>query len=356
MKSTVSFIFDTLDALICLPTFLLIVAWLIKVSIDLYRTIKKYNSITKSRTEAQSPYRAVEIYNYKTHISKFIIAIAICIAELSQIIFAYLYRIVDIRIPKLDMDVVNVSAIAFGKTIHVSCDYDVLKFVFHPYLFLFFDLYLAAYILLMVLLSFLTRFLSLRYLRHPVKPYLLRYLAWLLFQFTLIALSSNSFTFPFLFVLMPVLSIVNWFLLVRESVFLSRVLNMNIRSIAWYSNNTRSFNNQLIAYNNYKLFRKLLLISLFISVIVIFFLFFASGFKLFICLTQYHSTLNPILNIMEHLASYIDPVFLFLYLLSYGLPFWTYTGAFCISKCSNKNQQYRFNYANTKIQPLLGNP
>ena len=141
MKSTVSFIFDTLDALICLPTFLLIVAWLIKVSIDLYRTIKKYNSITKSRTEAQSPYRAVEIYNYKTHISKFIIAIAICIAELSQIIFAYLYRIVDIRIPKLDMDVVNVSAIAFGKTIHVSCDYDVLKFVFHPYLFLFFDQY-----------------------------------------------------------------------------------------------------------------------------------------------------------------------------------------------------------------------
>ena len=350
MKQTVSYIFDTLVALSCITTFILIITWLIKVSIDLYKTIKKYN-VTKSRTEAQSPYVAIEIYNYKTHISKCVIVIAICMTELSQIVFGYLYRIVALKLPTLS--VVNVSAV--GQTIHMSCDYGVLKFILHPYLYLILNLDIATYILLVVLLSFLTRFLSLRYLRHPVYPYLIRYLAWFLFQFTLIALSSNSFTFPLLFVLMPLFSIINWLLLVRESIFLSRVLSMDIRSIVWYSKNTRSFKNQLIAYNNYKLFRKLLLVSLFISVIVICLLFFSSGFKIFICSTQDPSNAPPIPHTMMDLASYIDPIFLLLYLVSYGLPLWAYTGALCIHKYSNRNQQYRFNYSNTKTQPLLRN-
>ena len=352
MKHIFDYIFNTLSALACFTTFFLIIAWLIKVSIVLYKAIKKYNVI-KNSTEAQSPYLSIGIYNYKTHISKCIIIIAICIAELSQIVFAYLYRIVDLMLPNRNMKVVNVTAV--GETFHLSCDYDVSKFIFHPYLFLFFDLYLAAYILLMVLLSFLTRFLFLRYLRLPVKPYLRRYLAWLLFQFTLVALSSNSYTFPLLIVLMPVFSVINWLLLVRESIFLSRVLNMNIRSIEWYSKNTSSFNAQLIAYNNYKLFRKLLLVSLFISVIVICLLFFTSGFKILMCSTQDLSKLNPIFNIMMNIPSYIDAIFLLLFLVSYGLPFWAYTGALCIHKYSSRNQQYRFNYSNTKIRPLLRN-
>ncbi|KAI6654760.1 hypothetical protein LOD99_2639 [Oopsacas minuta] len=350
-----SYVFFGLTAITILATIILNVFWLVKICIELYKTIKKYN-ITKNRTDfhplykdVQSLSQSMELYNYKSHMAKFVIVISICGVELFQFVFTYLSRLIFILIPKPE----ELNVTLFGVwDFHLTCNYAFEKYYSHPFIIVFFDLDNATYILLMVLLSVLTRFLSLRYLRHPVRPVLMKYLAWLLLQYALIALASTIYTYPIMFLLIPSFFIINWLLFVKESLLLSRVLKMNVKELMWHSPDRIFFNNQLLAYKHYKFFRILLILSLFISVILVCLLFFATGFKAVLCFSQAFP-LSPTAILIKDVMKYIDPIFLFLWLVSYGLPLWVYSAACFILKYSNRNQQYRFNYSN--IRPLLRN-
>ena len=96
-----------------------------------------------------------------------------------------------------------------------------------PYLILLYGINLILFTLLFVLLCILTRYLATRYLNHPFKRTLYKYIAWLVVQCIIIVICSNIYTVIFMYLIFPVFCFINCFVLLRDNLFLSRVLKSN---------------------------------------------------------------------------------------------------------------------------------
>ena len=228
--------------------------------------------------------------------------------------------------------------------------------------------YLLNY-LLFVCLSILTRYLAARYFNHPFRRILIKYLVWLSVQFLIVCLCSTKYTLAFSVILFPLLSIINWLVLLRDNRLLSRNLKSHLREIKLFGNSKTLYREQLSAFRFYRIFQKLLLVSFFfLSLLGIFhklfhlcFIIFDSycilnvvyGFNISIDSPYLHSSHTKV--IQQEYGDIIESIFACIYSLSTLFPLILITlfplVYACFKRYKYRNIVYRYNYEN--IQPLL---
>ena len=219
------------------------------------------------------------------------------------------------------------------------------------------------------MLSILTRYLAARYFNHPFRTILIKYIVWLSVQFLIISLCSTIYTAALAFILFPLLSIINWLVLLRDNRLLCRNLKSNLREIKLFGNSKTLYREQLFAFRFYRVFQKTLLLSSFLMSLL------CTIYQLFhLC---YHILdLNCVLKVVYGFnnsidISYFQPshgklvlqrfgtifaiLFFCLYSLSNLLPL-IFITLFplmygCFQRYKYRNIVYRYNYDNLK--PLL---
>ena len=223
--------------------------------------------------------------------------------------------------------------------------------------------------LLCVCLSILTRYLAARYFNHPFRTILIKYLVWLSVQFLIVYLCSTKYTLAFSFILFPLLSIINWLVLLRDNRILSRNLESHLREIKLFGNSKTLYRQQLFAFRFYRIFQKLLLLSFFfLSLLGMFhklfhlcFIIFDSycilnvvyGYNISIDSPYIHSSHAKF--ILQEYGNITEIIFGCFYSLSTLFPLILITifplilG--CFRRYKYRNFVYRYNYEN--MQPLM---
>ena len=236
--------------------------------------------------------------------------------------------------------------------------YKLLEYFQNPYWIVLENLCYSLFLLFFVVLSILTRYLSARYLIHPFRRTLCKYILWYIFQLVIIALVSNVYTYIFSFLIFPVLGIANWIILCKDTSKLSRVLSSNLRDILHYSDHLSFYKQQYSFYAYFRVYRIFQLSSLFIIVLMCFSHYIAYILDLFIdgiCLINslYHTNIpEPFpqnfyhLTILDASLTIISTLWI-IYLLLIGIPLvWvTFTPLLyqCYKRCTDKEEYYRFN-------------
>ena len=223
--------------------------------------------------------------------------------------------------------------------------------------------------LLFVSLSILTRYLAARYFNHPFRTILMKYLVWLFLQFLIVSICSTIYTLLLSFILFPLLSIINWLVLLKDNLLLCRNLKSNLREIKLFAYTKTLYREQLFAFRFYRVFQKILLLSLFflsltltfIQMLQLSYIFFDShcilnviyGFNISIDTTYLLS--SNFTNQIQAYGNIIISLICCLYSLSTLFPLILITFFPLIRECFKRYKYrhivYRYNYEN--IQPLL---
>ena len=304
------------------------------------------------------------LYHYKTDITKYVLMIMCSIVEIVSIIFSGITEIIQSRLHLANETKLN-------SLMHQNYDCSsptwFLIYSQHPLDVLLQNICLFLVLFAILLICILSRYLAARYLHHPFKHILVKYISWYLFQGILLAFCSTWYTWFFLILLLPIICLINWKLLQRDTSILSRVLKSNITEIKLFSNNKVLYHRQLSAYKFYRIFRVALLISfltlslygcLFILYRAIEILLFHRCIKILAWMWYFPTPLEVPIHIRHNIIVaiyFIDKVSLMIYSISSCLPLCLITFSPIVLKCmmryTEKVDQYRYNYQT--LQPLL---
>ena len=344
------------------------IGWLIRCAITCVKLITKYKEC--KRTPNLHPiYRDVQylsqqrkLYNLETHFVKNVL-IFMCIAV--EIIGMFGIAIIGL------VDTMHIKEYSkFNSTIvaieikYPNCSINSImeNFYFLPSSIILHNIEGFLLMFILILLSILTRYLAARYLKHSFHRTLRKYIILSSVQFIIIVGCSTIYTIICSFILFPVLLIINWVILFKDSQFLSRVLKSNLKEIELHTNNKTLFREQLLAYKFYCFFQKLMFFS--ISALVL----GVSLFNLYYLVVSFYDSfclLNLIygFNISSNtprsshdkfgVEVYLHQVcvyILLLYSISSSLPLLSITifpiirG--CIKRYRSRYYVYRYNYDN----------
>ena len=333
--------------------------------ISKHRICKRAPNLHPIYRDVQFLSRQRKLYNMKTHIIKYVLIVLYLCVDISTSVwlgvcilsFPYLHTKFFVKRNQIQSQYTNCH---FNS--HLAYLY------FNPIYSIMYNVELLFILLQFSLLCILTRYLAARYLNHSFKSTLFRYLIWLAVQGIIIALCSTIYTRIFSLLLFPIFLIADWFVLLRDSRVLSRVLRSNLREIKLHSTNTFLYKEQFTAYKCYRIFHKFLLFSLFLCIAVITLYCFRQLFELLsesFCLLEYTYgfNYNPHLNIsLLHYLKFkdhdrtINSVALAIYSFSNSLPLLCATLTpliiACVKRYRSRHLVYRFNYENIR-QPLL---
>ena len=244
------------------------VGWLIHCADVCVKIIKKYR-VCQHKPNLHPIYRDVQylsqqrkLYNLETHFVKNLLMLLCIAVELIYIFWFEVLGIANVRYSreysKYNSTIIAIEAKYPNCYIHST----MKEFYFFPFAIILRNIESFIFVLLFFLLSILTRYLAARYLNHPFNRTLRKYIIWLSVQFIIIVACSTLYTVIISFVLCPVLLVINWFVLLKDSQFLSRVLKSNLIEIELHTNNKFLLKEQLSAYKFYRFFQKLMFFSL----------------------------------------------------------------------------------------------
>ena len=308
-----------------------------------------------------------KLYNLKTHFVKYVLIVMCLSVELIGNIWIGITGVVSGHFVEDNSS--NYFRMLQIYRLNPQCFmYSRLRHMYlFPYIILLYSINFILITVLLVLLCILTRYLATRYLNHPFKRTLYKYIAWLVVQCIIIVICSNIYTVIFMYFIFPVFCFINWFVLLRDNLFLSRVLKSNLIELRLHSYSRQLYRQQLTAYKFYGFFNRILLgaifcLSLFVllycieHIILVLsssycFMNLVYGLNIEVDYTKYRSLLGTIHTIFTCLDSFS----LLLYSFSNSLPLLCITLFPLVSKCikryRSRNNVYRFNYDN--IQSLL---
>ena len=350
-------------------TILFNIGWIIQCVRECWRVARNYR-ICKRTPNLHPIYRDVQylsqqrkLYNLKTHFVKYVLIVMCLSAEICAIIFLVSFSglCAEPLTNKLHNEWLQIRS---KYQCHLT--YQVAHIIFFPFYIFMYAFGYFQFFLLFVLLSILTRYLAARYLNHSFKRTLLKYISWLAVQFVIVLFCSTIYTIIFSLFLFPLIILLNWIVLLRDNIILSRVLRSNLREIELHSNNMVLYREQLSAYKFYRIFNKTLLLSLFllVSVLILVNLSFVFQFTKSMCIVNIvYGIKHPMPNIIQlsslfnilfdHFVMGIISVF---YSLSTSLPIVCVTFIplvrACVKRYKSRHNVYRYNYENIK-QPLL---
>ena len=331
------------------------------ISVD-YKLCKNTPNLHPIHRDVQYLSQQRKLYNLKTHFVKYVLIVLCLSVELIGSIWVVITGVVSWS--KLENTSIKNSMLLQISNLYPHCivhDRLIYMYLF-PYLILLYSINFILFTLQFVLLCILTRYLATRYLNHPFKRTLYKYIAWLVVQCIIIVICSNIYTVIFMYFIFPVFRFMNWFVLLRDNLFLSRVLKSNLREIKLLSYSRQLYRQQLTAYKFYRFFNRILIIAIFC---LSFFVLLYCIEHIFRVLSNSYCLLNLVycLNINVDYSKYsslldtiwaisncLDYFSLLLYSFSNSLPLLCITLYPVVSKCikryKSRNNVYRFNYDN----------
>ena len=364
-------------------TTILVFTTCVNVGLVIYCSLKCYRVFREYKTCQTSPnlhpiYKDVQylsqqrkLYNLKTHLVKYVLMVMCLCTEIVATVWTGITLVIGSELTKYANDNPTMPrSLELAPYPNCTVHYFFRISYTFPYFIPILQLNTSLYILLFVLLSILIRYLAARYLNHPFQRTLLKYLIWLALQLLLFALCSTLYSFLFSVVLSPIFGIANWLVLSRDYLILLRVLRSNLREIRLHYNNKVLYREQLYAYKSYHLFGRILVFSLFWLVIADICLCIKCIYQLIFdsyCVLDLIYNLNFSVNManrqentsstVEHYALLLNTLVFFMYILTNSIPSISITvlpivGA-CIKRYRSRHYVYRYNYANTRIKPLL---
>ena len=355
-------------------TFCLNIVWLIyclvkfRVVFKKYQTCKRTPNLHPIHRDVQYLSQQRKLYNLKTHLVKYALIVLCISVELILTAWLGITEITykkQIHNSKLKATIIEIEA----EYPNCSFSHILTRLYFFPYFIILINMNYFLGFLLFVCLSILTRYLAARYFNHPFRTILIKYLVWLSMQFLIVCLCSTKYTLVFSAILFPLLSIINWLVLLRDNRLLSRNLKSHLREIKLFGNSKTLYMEQLFAFKFYRFFQKVSLLSLFFLSLVCLFnqiyqfslIVFDSycifnvvyGFNISFDSPYLHSFHDKFM--LQEYGNIIDIIFGCLYSLSTLFPLILITlfplihG--CFKRYKYRNIAYRYNYEN--IQPLM---
>ena len=209
-------------------TFCLNIVWILVCMRECYIDINRY--LTCKRTPDLHPvYRDVQylsrqrkLYNLETHIVKYVLVISCMSVEVVGLAYLVILSAVIIIQPN---EVLLAEMMKYLKE-HPHCNFDNQFWILllTPQLMWLQNFMYFIGFLWSVLISILIRYLAARYLNHSFYKTLYKYIVWISVQFCVVAFCSNKFTLTFSYFAIPLFSIINWLVLLRDNRILCRVL------------------------------------------------------------------------------------------------------------------------------------
>ena len=320
------------------------------------------------------------LYNWETHIVKDILLLFICCAEICEPIVAMVTGLIvtymnvpDAKRPYYPHfnTTASLTPCTIKQTIsEINTQATIITFNEGWYIYLI-SLMVSLCSVFQIMLSFLTQYLSKRYLLHPIRKTLIVHIALALTQTILILSLTNSYTVILYYLIVPILVFMDWCILVRNSRILFRVLKSNVRDLKLNLSNRYLYREQWRLLQVYKMLIPILLTAiLFINfaIIVRFFFHLTSAFIWSHCVNQITGDAHTlygyskpfyILNIMFAMYQYSVFALVLLHFLLLGFPICAISFGMCFSACAkrcfDKERYYRFNYYNFKEALLKEN-
>ena len=348
--------------------------WTVNVIQHLKQSIRMY------RIQKRMDFRDIRernriLYNHETHIVKDIILLIICIAEMCEPVMSVIVGVFISTHFAIDYvanyptfnSTASLTPCTFKQTIlDINSQADELIFpeVWYMDLFSFFIICCIGFI---ILLSLLTRYLSKRYFIHPIRRTCITHIALALIQISIICcLTNRDITIFYLFIV-PIMILIDWCILVRNSRILFRVLRSNVRDLKLNLSNRYLCIEQWRLLQVYKMLIPILLSALFFGVCVVFLHFYfhiVSGFLLSHCFNLmtgdsytyagYMKSLNA-LYYVDRFSEYSKLICMIIHFILLGFPMFAISVGMlysaCVKRCSQKESDYRFNY--THFRPAL---
>ena len=228
----------------------------------MYRICKITPNLHPIYSDIQYLSQQRKLYNLETHVVKYFLMFLCILLELSGIIWMILTG-------TYISDFTNTHK----KPPNCSGHSNLVEFYLYPFSLIMSNTLVLLYMSQFTLLSILTRYLSARYLNHSFKKTLTKYLTWLCFQILIITVCSSIYTVIALYLIIPLISVINWLLLFRDIRILSRVLRSNLRELELFSNNRILYLQNVYGFRLFRVFQKYLLFSL--SFIVVTFIVYS---------------------------------------------------------------------------------
>ena len=353
--------------------------WTIKVVKHLKQSIIMY------KTNKRSDFRDIReqnriLYNWETHIVKDILLLFICFAEICEPIIAIITGLIftyknapDAKRPYYPHfnTTASLTPCTLKQTIfEINTQATVITFSEGWYIY-FISFLVSLCAIFQILLSFLTQYLSKRYLLHPIRKTLIVHIALAFIQTIIILSLTNSYTIILHNFIIPILVFMDWCILARNSRILFRVLRSNVRDLKLNLSNRYLYIAQWKLLQVYKMLIPILLTAILFIVFAIsirFYFHLTSAFIWSHCVNQITGdaqTLNDyskpfhILNIMFAMYQYSTFAFVILHFLLLGFPICAISFRMCYSacvkRCVEKEKDYRFNYYNFKEELLKKN-
>ena len=361
--------FISLCVLICYAV------WTVKVIKHLKQSITEY------RIHKKMDFRDIReqnriLYNYETHIVKDIILLIICIAEMCEPVvsiitgvFISYYSDKLFHYPAFN-STASLTPCTFKQTVE-EINLQGYLFIFPEgwYMYLT-SLMMIGCIIFIIILSFLTKYLSKRYFIHPIRRTCITHISLALIQISIIScLTNRDISILYLFII-PIMLFIDWCILVRNSRILFRVLRSNVRDLKLNLSNRYLYIEQWRLLQVYKMLIPILLSALFFGVCVVFLHFYlhiVSGIVQSHCFnlmtgdsytyTGYMKDHSIRQNIkLINISTFICLIIHFILL---GFPIFAISVGMlysaCVKRCSQKESDYRFNYTNFRPALLRNN-
>ena len=349
--------------------------WTVKLIQHLKHTITVY------RIQKRMDFRDIReqnriLYNHETHIVKDIILLIICIAEMCEPFMSMIVGVFGAYykqklVYKIHYPVFNttnsLSPCTFRQTFEeINLQVYLLTFTRSWYMYVT-SLLMISCSVYIILLSFLIRYLSKRYFIHPIRRTCITHFALALIQISIICcLTNRDITILYLFIL-PIMMLIDWCILVRNSRILFRVLRSNVRDLELNLSNRYLYTEQWRLLQVYKMLIPILLSALFFGVCVVFLHFYfhiVAGFLMSHCFSLmtgdsytyvgYLKLLNAEYCIFRF-SEYSKLICMIIHFILLGFPMFAISVGMlysaCVKRCSQKESDYRFNY--TKFRPDL---
>ena len=363
-------ILRALSLFIWLINVIFTIGWLLFFIIKFYATYKMYKVCKQTPilhplySDVQFLSKQRSLYNIKTHITKNVIMIICCCVE----IFNFIWLVVGILIElefKRSFDHAN-NSLHSDKSFpnctlrHMDSDF-YSNSVYIPL----YDVNFICFLSLFFLLSLLSRYLAVRYLIHPFKRILIKYLIWFTVQVFCVAFDTTIYTVVLGYITFPILILISWVVFVKDSLILRRAIKSNLMEVKYFANDDNLYRQKLSLFKYYRTVTYISYISTFLLIVNINVGYF--GRKTMKLISKHFCFFSLVYNIeipaslqfpfpvnswVFTLNGILSSTSLLMYAICVALPLWIVTISPVVLKlvrrCNDKERYYRFNYDNIR--------
>ena len=329
--------------------------WTVKAIQHLIQSAKLYR-INKRKDFRDSREQDRILYNYETHIVKDVILVILNCAEAGEVfgaitsaIFTTLQQHESVE-EEEEYRKVNRTCTPHNMIGIVKVSNHLKDVVLYNLDLIEISIFPIGYIGFLILLSFLTHYLSKRYFYHPYKKSIIKHLLLFVTQATVIFILNNLETHNLNLIIAPILVMIDWCILVRNCRKLRSVLKSNVRDLDLHFTHRSLYREQLKLLQTYTVFMPILLTALFFGVLAIFNSYYTRVIHLFLrsnCEYQFQNF--AILKKFIFVSKYGTLLAISIHFILLGLPLYAISIQILVSAClkriRSKEEHFRFNYS-----------